>query len=55
MTGIQVWSSKGIRSVGKRLNWSEELCVRRQSKGCYLTTVEFKVVIRVPCAVETYI
>ena len=24
MTGIQVWSSKGIRSIGKLLNWSEE-------------------------------
>ena len=31
MTGIQVWSSKGIRSIGKLLNWSEE-CVLDTAK-----------------------
>lgn len=32
MTGIQVWSSKGIRSVGKLLNWSEEYVLDNRVK-----------------------
>ena len=32
MTGIQEWSSKGIRSVGERLNWSEEYVLDNRVK-----------------------